>query len=117
LLHDILPTSSFPSDHAVVSMSFAMATLLWWLYSKKKFFTWSGVIFLVVSFIMTACRILTLVHWPSDILAWIGLWILVPLLLIIRPVRYTILKYIVNPLIRVEQWIVKKVFHYEQWDI
>jgi membrane-associated phospholipid phosphatase len=29
LLHDILPTSSFPSDHAVVSMSFAMATLLW----------------------------------------------------------------------------------------
>ena len=117
LLHDILPTSSFPSDHAVVSMTFAMATLLWWLYSKKKFFTWSGVIFLVVSFIMTACRILTLVHWPSDILAWIGLWILVPLLLIIRPVRYTILKYIVNPLIRVEQWIVKKVFHYEQWDI
>ena len=117
LLHDILPTSSFPSDHAVVSMTFAMATLLWWLYSKKKFFTRSGVIFLVVSFIMTACRILTLVHWPSDILAWIGLWILVPLLLIIRPVRYTILKYIVNPLIRVEQWIVKKVFHYEQWDI
>lgn len=117
LLHDILPTSSFPSDHAVVSMTFAMATLLWWLYSKKKFFTWSGVMFLVVSFIMTACRILTLVHWPSDILAWIGLWILVPLLLIIRPVRYTILKYIVNPLIRVEQWIVKKVFHYEQWDI
>ena len=117
LLHDILPTSSFPSDHAVVSMTFAMATLLWWLYSKKKFFTRSGVIFLVVSFIMTACRILTLVHWPSDILAWIGLWILVPLLLIIRPVRYAILKYIVNPLIRVEQWIVKKVFHYEQWDI
>ena len=29
LLHDILPTSSFPSDHAVVSMTFAMATLLW----------------------------------------------------------------------------------------
>jgi membrane-associated phospholipid phosphatase len=29
LLHDILPTSSFPSDHAVVSMAFAMATLLW----------------------------------------------------------------------------------------
>jgi len=29
LLHGILPNSSFPSDHAVVSMVFAMATLLW----------------------------------------------------------------------------------------
>jgi membrane-associated phospholipid phosphatase len=29
LLHDILPTSSFPSDHAVVSMAVAVATLLW----------------------------------------------------------------------------------------
>ena len=117
LLHDILPTSSFPSDHAVVSMTFAMAVLIWWIYSKKKFFTWSGVIFLIVSFIMTVCRILTLVHRPTDILAWIGLGILVPLLLIIRPVRYFILKYVINPLIRLEQWIVKKVFRYEQWNI
>ena len=53
LLHDILPTSSFPSDHAVVSMAFAMATLLWWLYNKKKFFTWSGIIFIIISLIMT----------------------------------------------------------------
>jgi membrane-associated phospholipid phosphatase len=29
LLHQILPSSSFPSDHAVVSMAVAMATLLW----------------------------------------------------------------------------------------
>ena len=35
LLHEILPTSSFPSDHAVVSMSFAMATLLRWIYNRK----------------------------------------------------------------------------------
>ena len=117
LLHDILPTSSFPSDHAVVSMTFAMAVLLWGIYSKKKFFTWSGIIFLVVSLVMCVCRVLTLVHWPSDIVAWIGVGVLVPLLLIIRPIRYCALKYIINPLIRVEQWIVKNVFSYEQWDI
>ncbi len=117
LLHDILPTSSFPSDHAVVSMAFAITTLLWWIYSKKKFFTRSGIIFVIISFIMSTCRILTLVHRPSDIVAWIGLGILVPLILMIRPIRYSILKYIVNPIIRLEQRIVKKIFHYKQWNI
>ena len=61
LLHEILPTSSFPSDHAVVSMAFAMATLLWWLYNKRKFFTRSWILFIVISLVMTSCRILTLV--------------------------------------------------------
>jgi membrane-associated phospholipid phosphatase len=113
-LHDILPTSSFPSDHAVVSMAFAMATLLWWIYSKKKFFTCSGIAFIVVSLIMTICRILTLVHRPSDIVAWLWLWILIPLLLMIRPIRYTLLRYIINPIIRFEQWFVGTLFNYKQ---
>jgi len=117
LLHDILPTSSFPSDHAVVSMAFAMATLLWWIYSKRKFFLWSGIFFIVVSLIMTVCRILTLVHRPSDIIAWLLLWILVPVILMIRPIRYAMLRYVVNPIIRLEQWIVEKLFHYNQWKI
>ena len=114
LLHEILPVSSFPSDHAVVSMTFAMATLLWWIYNRKKFFTWSGVVFIFVSIIMTACRILTLVHWPSDILAGLWLWILVSLLFMVRPFRYMVLRICVNPLIRLEQWIMRKIFHYEQ---
>ena len=117
LLHEILPTSSFPSDHAVVSMAVAMATLLWWLFSRRKFFVWSGIVLIIVSFIMTVCRILTLVHWPSDIVAWLWLWLVIPLILMIRPVRYVLLKCFINPLIRLEQWIVKKLFHYEQWDI
>lgn len=117
LLHDMLPTSSFPSDHAVVSMSFAIAALLWWIYSKRKFFTRSGVVLIMVSFVMTACRILTLVHRPSDIVAWLWLWILVPLLLMIRPVRYILLRFIINPIIKFEQWIMKMVFHYDQWNI
>lgn len=117
LLHDILPASSFPSDHAVVSMTFAMATLLWWLCNKRKFFTWSGVLFIIISLIMTACRILTLVHWPSDILAWLWLWIFVSLLLIIRPFRYAILRNLVNPIIRFEQWFIGTLFNYEQPEV
>ncbi len=114
LLHDILPTSSFPSDHAVVSMAVAMATLLWWLYNKRKFFIWSGVFFIIISLIMTLCRILTLVHRPSDILAWLLLWALVPLLLMIRPIRYALLRYIINPIIRFEQWFIWTLFNCEQ---
>ena len=117
LLHDILPISSFPSDHAVVSMSFAIAVLLWWVYSKRKIFTWFGVLFVLVSLIMTGCRILTLVHRPSDIVAWLWLWILVSCILMLRPFRYLIIRLFINPLIRLEQWIMRKVFHYDQWKI
>lgn len=117
LLHEILPSSSFPSDHAVVSMAFAMATLLWWLCNKRRFFIWSGVFFIIISLIMTACRILTLVHWPSDIVAWLWLWILVSLLLIVRPFRYSILRCLVNPIIRFEQWFIWTLFNYEQPEV
>ena len=114
LLHDILPTSSFPSDHAVVSMAVAIATLLWWLYNKKKFFIRSWIIFIIISLIMTACRILTLVHRPSDIFAWLLLWMLVPSILLVRTVRHALIRYIINPIIRFEKWVIKKTFRYEQ---
>ena len=117
LLHDILPTSSFPSDHAVVSMAVAMATLLWWLYNKRKVFIWSGVFFIIISLIMTLCRILTLVHRPSDILAWLLLWALVPLLLMIRPIRYALIRHIINPVIRFEQWFIEMLFNYKQPEV
>lgn len=117
ILHNILPTSSFPSDHAVVSMAFAVATLLRWLYNKKKIFTRGGVIFIIISLIMTMCRILTLVHRPSDILAWIWIWVLVPLVLMIRPIRYALIRYIINPIIRFEQWIIENLFNYRQSEV
>lgn len=114
LLHDILPTSSFPSDHAVVSMAVAIVALLWWIHNKKKFFTRFGVLFILISLVMTGCRILTLVHRPSDILAWLWLWILVPLILMIRPIRYFLIRYIINPIIRFEQWFIWTLFNCEQ---
>ena len=117
LLHDILPTSSFPSDHAVVSMAVAVATLLWWLYIKRKFFVWSGIVFVIFSLVMTACRVLTLVHRPSDIFAWLFLWALIPSILMIRPIRYALIRYVINPIIRFEQWFIGTLFNYEQPEI
>ena len=111
--HKWLPSSSFPSDHAVVSMSFAIAVLVRWIYSKKKFYIWSGIILIFVALLMTSCRILTMVHRPTDILAWLCLWIIVPCILIIRPIRNFVISYFVNPIIKLEEWIVKKVFKFE----
>jgi len=117
LLHGILPNSSFPSDHAVVSMVFAMATLLWWIYSKKKFFRRFGILFILISLVMTSCRILTLVHRPSDIFAWLFLWALVSCLLMIRPVRYALIRYVINPITRFEQWLIWILFNYKQPEV
>lgn len=116
-MHDFLPPSSFPSDHAIVSMAVAMATLLRWLYNKRKFFTRSWIIFIIISIVMTLCRILTLVHRPSDIFAWLALWALVPSLLMIRPIRYTLIRNIINPIIRFEQWIIDNLFNYKQPEV
>lgn len=113
LLHSVLPSSSFPSDHAVVSMSFAIAVLVWWIYSKKKFFVWSWVVLILVALLMTSCRILTMVHRPTDILAWLCLWIIVPCVLIIRPIRNFVVSYFANPIIRLEEWIVNKIFGFK----
>lgn len=114
LLHWILPASSFPSDHAVVSMSFAIATLAWWIAYKKKSYIYTWISLIIISFIMTSCRILTLVHRPSDILWWICLGALIPCVLIIKPIREFIIKHLINPIINMEKRIMLKIFKYRQ---
>lgn len=76
ILHKFLPTSSFPSDHAAVSMWLAMATLFWWIKNKDRKFIWFGVVFLMFSLIMCFARITIAVHWPTDIIWWLLVGIL-----------------------------------------
>ena len=85
LLLEHLPTNSFPSDHAAVSMAFAIALVCGVIYvivrySKKndtshthfmenrKKFIWLGVFFLAASLIMSVARVAVGVHRPTDIL-------------------------------------------------
>jgi len=68
LLHKFLPSSSFPSDHAAVSMSIAIATLLRGYKTKNKNLIRMGYFLIIVAIIMSTCRVITVVHRPTDIL-------------------------------------------------
>ncbi len=110
LLHQFLPSTSFPSDHAVVTFSIAMAT---WLiahkHHNKKLKIWSAFLFLF-AIITGICRIGTTVHWTTDILAGMIMGILVPIVLMLPLVFKAIEKWLLLPIIRVEEWLIQKVF-------
>ena len=81
ILHDYLPSSSFPSDHAAVSMSIAIASLLWWIQKNDKKYTIFGIILIVFSLIMSVSRVATAIHRPTDIIGWLLIWAIIPLIL------------------------------------
>ena len=86
LLLKHLPTMSFPSDHAAVSMAIAIALICATIYvivkysqkseqvfknflHNRKIFVTIGVLFLLASIVMSIARVAVGVHWPTDILA------------------------------------------------
>lgn len=114
LLHSFLPSTSFPSDHAVVTFSIATATLLIALkHENKKLKIWS--VFLYIFAVITGLsRIGTTVHWTTDILAGTVVGILVPILLSHHTPYQFLEMYIIDPIIRFEQWLLAKVFKWKQ---
>jgi undecaprenyl-diphosphatase len=105
VLHSFLPQSSFPSDHAVVSMSFAVATLIRGYKTKNKVLLRFGYILVLIAIIMSGCRIITVVHRPSDILGGFIVAILIPLLLGCTPLFTHLKKWLISPLIKAQEWI------------
>jgi membrane-associated phospholipid phosphatase len=86
VLHQFLPSASFPSDHAAVSMSIAMMSLLRGIKNKDKKFLRFGGILMIFSLITSFARVASGVHRPTDIIGGSIVGILVPLLLMWRPV-------------------------------
>ena len=86
ILNEFMPTSSFPSDHATVTMAIAMMSLFRGIKNKDKKFLRFGGILIVFSFITSFARVTSGVHWPTDIIAWSTIGIVVPLLLMRRPI-------------------------------
>lgn len=108
LLHHFLPTTSFPSDHAVVTFSVAVATrLIAHKHQHTPLKIWSYFLFFF-ALITGVCRIGTTVHWTTDILAGAIVGILIPILLVL-PRNFAILeKYLIMPLIKFEQALLSR---------
>lgn len=110
ILHQFLPVTSFPSDHAVVTFSIAMATLLLALRShNKNLKIWSGFLF-VFAVITGLCRIGTTVHRTTDILAGVVVGLLTPIVLFLPKPMDLLIRFVLDPIIRFETRLMNKLF-------
>lgn len=103
VLHKYLPESSFPSDHAAMSFGIAMWSILWGIRNKDKKFVWIWYIFLVFGLIMWLSRVIVWVHWPTDIIAWFIVGILIPIILFQKPIYKILKKVLIVPLIKIQK--------------
>lgn len=81
LILNAIPTDSFPSDHAAVGATIAIAILLWGYKTKNKSLIIAWWVFVGFALIMDICRITMGVHRPIDIIAGIVIGIVVSLIL------------------------------------
>ena len=107
LIFEHVPDNPFPSDHTSLSSAIAMAAILWGIKTWNKFFIWSWIIFWIFSIIMWICRIAAWVHWPTDIIAGVLVWIWVSVILNRGPIFNLMQKFVYNPLIQLSKWIFK----------
>ncbi|MCX6824650.1 MAG: phosphatase PAP2 family protein [candidate division SR1 bacterium] len=85
ILNKYMPTSSFPSDHATLTMSIAMMSLFRGIKNKDKKFLRFGGILIIFSLITGFARVTSGVHWATDIIAGSLVGIIVPLVLMWNP--------------------------------
>jgi undecaprenyl-diphosphatase len=86
ILNTFMPSSSFPSDHAAITMSIAMMSLFRGIKNKDKKFLRFGWILIIFSLITWFARVTSGVHRPTDIIAGSLVGILIPLLLMRKPI-------------------------------
>lgn len=110
ILHKILPSSSFPSDHSAISMWIALWLLLWWIRNKDKKYIFLWIIFILFALIMWVSRVAITVHWPTDVIAWFIVWIAVPLILFQKNIYKYVQKIFITPLINFQKFLWSKVF-------
>lgn len=106
ILYDYLPEASFPSDHATMSMAIAVATLLYGLRYKKKWYIYFSVFLFAISLIMGYARISIGIHWPTDVIGGYMVGIAVPVILFLPKIYAWVKKWVIDKLLWVEEKIV-----------
>lgn len=105
ILYDYLPEASFPSDHATMSMAIAVATLLYGLRYKKKWYIYFSLFLFAISGIMGYARISIGIHWPTDVLGGYVVGVVVPVILFLPKIYGFIKKWVIDRLIVLEEKI------------
>ncbi|PID34611.1 MAG: hypothetical protein CR971_02355 [candidate division SR1 bacterium] len=108
ILHHYLPASSFPSDHATVSMAIAVATLLWGIQHKDRKFRIFGYVLIGISLLMSFSRVAVGVHWFTDVLAGLCLGVVIPFFLSRKVIAKFLEKYFFAYLIRFQEFILRR---------
>ncbi len=100
-----LPTASFPSDHAAVSMVIWLAVTMIWYKNNHKWIKILGLILIACSMIMSVSRVAVWVHWPTDIIA--GWWVAITIvsLMSLDYVQFLQQQYINKPIIKLQELI------------
>lgn len=88
ILHGLMPSSSFPSDHAALSMSIAMMSLFRGIKNKDRKFLRFGGILIIFSLVTWFARVTSGVHRPTDIIGGSIVGIIIPFILIMRKPVY-----------------------------
>jgi membrane-associated phospholipid phosphatase len=109
ILYDYLPEASFPSDHATMSMAIAVATLLYGLRYKKKWYVYFSAFLFAISGIMGYARISIGIHWPTDVLGGYVVGIAVPVILFMPKIYRFVKKWVIDRLIALEEWVSWKI--------
>jgi membrane-associated phospholipid phosphatase len=108
-----LPTASFPSDHAAVSMVIWLVVALIAYQHKSKLIKSLALALIFSSVLMSVSRVAVWVHWPTDIIAGWGVAIIVASLLSLDSIQWLQQQYINKPIIRLQErlfdttWITK----------
>jgi membrane-associated phospholipid phosphatase len=105
LILNTIPINSFPSDHAAVSMTISLTTLLIWYQSKNKKMITMWRIFLVFALIMDISRITIWVHRPIDIIIGSIIWACVAYLITRASNSSVLQQTIYNPIINIQEYL------------
>lgn len=114
LIFSHVPDNPFPSDHAAMSAAIATSVLLRWLKNNNKSFVNFSIVFWIFSILMSFSRIAAWVHWPTDIIFWTLVWILVPYILIKSKILNFLTTKIFSKIIILEKKLMKLFFWINQ---